>query len=330
MEQTSNLIFVLRPINRAAEIASASPHNRGFYVSPQHSELAVVASRGSTPATNIGDQEENVDESDRGAPRAKKPRITERTDSGPHLCFTFDQKLKNEDQGFVFGSNPKTCDILLGDADNGVSGSHFRITFDEEARLVLIDSSSVGTAVNYEGQAREGIRNNPREHNRPRDSSNDFKWILFPFPVIKEKHILLYEPKHSGRDQEVILEFSVEIIDPKDCGREYGKQRKALVDKIRNAIPFSLNIDSKNTTAGQTGSHSPKQRPIYVDIGYIGEGQSSMVFHTVDVSTGLSYAAKNLLRKGREFRDRWNTEVQILRRIQHVTIILLSWEIIRR
>ena len=96
MEQDSNLIFVLRPINDAARKASEDSHNKEYYVCREPSKVTVAASRDSTPATNIGDEEEDVDLQD---PPAKRPRLDEknigdREDLDAQLRFMFDRKLK--------------------------------------------------------------------------------------------------------------------------------------------------------------------------------------------------------------------------------------------
>ena len=125
MEQDSNLIFVLKPINDAAKAASKDSHNKEYYAYRESPKVIIDTSRDSTPATNIGDEEEDVDLRDRAPKRRRvdEEKVDKKEDLDAQLRFTFDRKLKNVDQGFVFGSNPKTCDILLGKIDDGVSGS---------------------------------------------------------------------------------------------------------------------------------------------------------------------------------------------------------------
>ena len=314
MSEDSNLIFILRAISPYAMMAFKDSHNERYYVPQSPFEIVATASRGSTPATNTGD-EDNTE----GKGVSK--------DFSDLLRFTFSQKPRNVERGFVFGSNPKSCDIVIGSSKGGISGSHFRITFDDQDRLVLIDSSTHGTAVSYNGQARKDKRKSPpnRTCNKSQDKSNDFTWILFP--EVKNKRVIIGENIESFPNAPVI-EFSMEIAEPKTeyCIKRHGELKNAFLDEMRTKIPFGLNIDSHLTTAGQTGSHSPKlgakQRPIWIDGEEIGSGEFGTVYQAFDVSTGEVYAAKTFLRKGNGFRERWNKETAILRGMSHVRVYL--------
>ncbi|CAN8096757.1 unnamed protein product [Discula destructiva] len=61
------------------------------------------------------------------------------------------------DRGFVFGHDSGVCDCVLP-AFYGVEGAHFAITYDGFHRLVLEDSSTAGTSVEYDGEAGERRR----------------------------------------------------------------------------------------------------------------------------------------------------------------------------
>ncbi len=71
-------------------------------------------------------------------------------------------------RGYLFGTDPQACDILLGyRGGKGISGRHFCITFDDQGRVVLRDSSIWGTAVSYDVQAKDEVRHH-------------FSWLLAP------------------------------------------------------------------------------------------------------------------------------------------------------
>ncbi|KAF2175816.1 hypothetical protein K469DRAFT_756005 [Zopfia rhizophila CBS 207.26] len=125
-----------------------------------------------------------------------------------------------------------------GSSDDGISGSHFRITFDGQARLVLIDSSTNGTAVSYDGQVRKDKRKNPqdRKRNPPRDKLNDFTWILFP--DIEDKRVVIGEGIKDFPDAPVI-EFSVEVAEPKT---ESCKQRYTDLKTVCRAVDASTGV----------------------------------------------------------------------------------------
>ena len=290
----------MRPISDHARDVVSDRRNELYYVRPP--SLTAATSRESSVATNIGEEDCEGD--------------GDGEDFRQRLCFTFDKKPKNIQDGWVFGSNPNICDVVIGKSRGGTSSSHFRITFDDEGRLVLIDSSTHGTAVSYDGKARDEKRKNPPDQKRrtQRDKSNDFTWILLPRMETRviTGHNIDTLPKAP------VIEFSVEVADPEFCNREL---RNAYLNEMRT-VPFGLNIYSHPTTAGQTESHTPiqhpKQRSIWIELEQIGEGAFGNVHRTIDVSTGVIYAAKKFLRNDKGHRERWDREVELLRSISHV------------
>jgi hypothetical protein len=273
-------------------------------------EIANATSQQSSVATNIGDEDSERD-GDAPETQNREEKDDHCEDFRPHLRFTFNQKPKNIQDRYVFGSNPKTCDVILGSSNNSISGSHFRITFDDKKRLVLTDSSALRTTVSYSGRARDKIRKNPQDQkqNRERDKLNDFKWILFP--RIKKSVIVrgVKVPSNPNNDDPKI-EFLVEVVDTgaESCLEQYIDLRDAYLNEIQTAILFSLNIDSHLTTAGQTELHSlkqsAKQRPIWINQKEIGSGEFRTVCQAVNVSTGKTYAAKTFMRRGADFQKR--------------------------
>ncbi len=57
-----------------------------------------------------------------------------RDDSRSHFCLDLHNHPKVLHTGFVFGSDPESCDLLLDNPDKaaGVSGVHFRLQLDTE------------------------------------------------------------------------------------------------------------------------------------------------------------------------------------------------------
>jgi hypothetical protein len=311
------IVFTLGAIDSNTREWFLCSHNERYYV-PPHLEALSTTSRASTPATNIGCEDDDA---------LRAWSAGEGSDAhGEQLQFTFDKPPKNPQLGWVFGSDRKTCDILIGSKQGGVSGSHFRITFDANGRLVLIDMSTLGTAVSYGPQARKEKRKNPqkRKPSRQRDRSNDFTWILFP--EVYDKRIVIGEGIPS-LPKATIIAISVENMEPRteSHNAKYETLKTAYLDQVHRMIPFGLNIDSHISTAGQTELPSPtrqRQRPIWIDGEDIGNGQFGAVYKVQNVSTGAVYAAKSLFRTGKSYEARWDREVAILRSISHVRIIL--------
>lgn len=58
-----------------------------------------------------------------------------------HLALSLGPGPKDVSKGFVFGSDPETCDVLLaGDKHSGISGNHFSINVDWQTGNPLITS----------------------------------------------------------------------------------------------------------------------------------------------------------------------------------------------
>lgn len=67
------------------------------------------------------------------------------------LDLSFD-KMPKGSRGFVIGTDPRTCDIVLPRV-RGISRRHCYLTFDADKRLILRDTSKHGTAVWYDGHS---------------------------------------------------------------------------------------------------------------------------------------------------------------------------------
>ena len=264
-----NLIFTLKAATIRAETILAQQHNSNRYVPPpDYCGVEDICSRETTPATNLANEEE--------------------ADYCSQLRFTFELLPKDIQRGFVFGSNPTSCDVLLGRAGGHVSRQHFCITFDDQERVVLKDTSLTGTTVSYGGQA----ATQPRNH---------FTWILLPGYDIQVK---ISES----------LEFSIELAEHDASKHEYSQHVHSYLEASRNAIvPLDLlDIHSLQSTAAPTESVSPRRRPIYIMGKELGRGDFGRVYWANNVSTGDIYAAKIFQ------ENRWRREVEIMRGLSHV------------
>ena len=231
-----------------------------------------------------------ADFNSREATPTEPANIVNRSGSCSRLQLTFDLKPKDIQQGFVFGSDPKACDVLLGDRRGGISGRHFSILFDNQKRILLRDTSSLGTVVSYNGQCTTQKRSN-------------FTWILF-----------------QGIDIEVEvaekLRFAIMLATHPNRETVYQERIDRYLDESRNALgPINmLSINSQETTAAPTRPFSPRTLPIYYEDELLGVGTFGNVYKALNVSTGLVYAAKEF------FRGPWTNEVKILESLAHVSI----------
>ena len=264
-EKDSRLIVTLEAYGTTAERAWNRPQNRDRCL-PASEFVVDISSRESTPA---------IDQ------------------PGSQIQLTFDDKPKNLDKGFVFGSDPQICDVFLGERGAGFSGQQFYITFNERGEVVFKNIARKKAQVDYNGE-------DPSRRNQ-------FTWILFgTYQNIK---ITL------GKDD---LIFKVKWPKHGTYRAEYEAQRDAYFEERRNAFPpFSqLDMESQQTTAVLTAQHSPRQEPIYLLEEELGRGGFGTVHKAVDVSTGDVHAAKKF------HHGDWKKEVDILMSLSHVIVII--------
>lgn len=221
--------------------------------------------------------------------RGTTPAVTEQDETpASRIHLTFTKKPKSLEKGFVFGSDPKTCDVLLGAWAAGFTREHFRITFNTRGDIILEDISQGVTSVSYNGEKPSG--------------RNQFTWILFE--RYKNIRVTLNEEKKNK------LVFKVEQPENREfCEVEYKAHRDAYLEERRNATPSlsRLGIESKESVV------SPKQ-PIHLQEEELGRGSFGTVHKVVNVSTGDVYAGKTF------HGGNWKEEVEILRKISHVSV----------
>ena len=234
---------------------------------------------------------------------SREPTPAEQSQGYSKVYLDFDNKPKDLEKGFVFGSDPQKCDVLLGGWPL-FSREHFRITFNARGDVILEDTSRVKTCVEYEGEKPSG--------------RNYFTWILFPSYDDIELTLNKVEDDNKLRHTNELV-FNVEWLkNRKSCPAEYEAYRDAYLEARRNALPplSQLGVEGQQTTAVLTAQNSPRQQPIYLTGEELGRGSFGTVYKAVDVSTGYEYAAK-LFRGGN-----WKKEVEILKGLSHVSVII--------
>ena len=216
------------------------------------------------------------------------------------IQLTFDDKPKDLQKGFVFGSDSQICDVFLSEQGAGFSGQQFYITFNERGEVIFKNTSRKKAQVDYNGE-------DPSRRNQ-------FTWILFD--TYQNIKITL------GKDD---LIFKIKWPKHGTYRAEYKVHRSAYFKERRSALPSlsQLGMESQQTTAVPTAQNSPGQEPpgqeppgqepIYLLEEELGRGSFSTVHKAVDVSTGDVYTAK------RFYHGDWKKEVDILISLSHVS-----------
>lgn len=208
------------------------------------------------------------------------------------LRLNLDDRLKDIRSGWVFGSDPELCDVLVSSKgkQHGISRRHFCITFDGQRRLVLNDISTYGSRVSYTGQGRN-------------ESRRGFTWILLSGWKIQVQ-------LHPDR-----FIFNLELATHQLSKDEFESRVDSFLEARNAAAPplDLLRIRSQTSTAPPTQPMSPRSRPIYIFARKLGEGAFGSVHEVIDVSTGETYAAKQFAQS-----TGFEVEVGILKRISHV------------
>ena len=265
-EDDPGLIVTLEAYGTTAERAWNRPQNQDR-CKPAFESVEDISSRESTPA---------VDQ------------------RGSRIRLTFDDKPKNLEKGFVFGSDPQICDIFLGERGAGFSSQQFCITFNERGEVIFQNTSRKEAHVNYYGE-------------KPSFRKKGFPWILFEeYENIK---ITVGEEQRGEND----LIFKVKRPErTESCKVEYKAHRDAYLEERQNALPplSQLGMESQQTTAVLTPLG---QQPIYLPKEELGRGAFGTVHKVVNVSTGVEYAGKKF------HGGKWKDEVKILKSVLHVS-----------
>jgi len=259
-------------------LEAVGPTAEGAWNQPQNQDRCPPASESDDGVRNISSREAT-------------PAIERH---GSRLQLNFDNKPKNLEKGFVFGSDPQVCDVFLGERGAGFSRQHFRITFNERRQVIFENTSRTEARVSYDGEILP--------------DRNHFTWILF-------SHYQNIEVK-MGKEH---LIFKVKWpANREDYKAEYDAHCDAYLEDCRNALPAlsQLGVESQQTTALLTAQRSPRQQPIYLPEEELGRGSFGTVHKVVDVSTGYEYAGK-IFHGGK-----WKKEVEILKSLSHVSLTI--------
>lgn len=198
----SNTIFIVKPLNPDAVTSLKSIHNTKAF--DFHDGLEGLGPR-------VGHQSHLGRQCTSSLPTA----------SGTELHVHFNSGPRNASRGFVFGSDKSFCDVHLPNPSVdgpwlGISGQHFRIGFDLDARSLEVHNESP-----------EGTRVlTPSHASRPKVLGQLGKHVI---------NALEYTEIEAGR-----LKFEIVIPLRRGCYRQYEENWNTFRDKCRMTVQVPL------------------------------------------------------------------------------------------
>lgn len=279
MEHT-NCVLILEAADVHAVRALRLPHNRNRYLPPNDQVNTVFSSE--TASASV------------------PPNRQRASEEGRHqLRLSSDKPPKDGPRGWVFGSDPLTCDVLLVDGNgqlDEIGDQHFAISFDLQGRVILNSVSDYGTIVAYEG----GGVGLGRGHT----------WVL-----VVDLKITTCVTKSA---------LAFKVIWSQHRTREAGFRAppSTYLEGCGDAIvpPTGCETGSQGSVAVPERPGSSEQGPVYFLGRMLGTGGFGAVFEARNGSTGEVCAAKKFP-KAENFRYE---EIELLKSASHVGRILAS------
>jgi len=274
-----DIIVTLSALNECAGEMFRQPHNQDRYIAPCPLRIPILRDSSSreTSLSSEGDQ-------------SRSSRIQ----------LTFKQGPRNIVRGYTFGRDPRICDVYL--PKSSISNIHFAITFNDDGQLSLVDTSSQGTWVSYNGQRSL----HPRHY---------FTWLL-PSNDRIEVDIGINDP----------IRFALLVPIRESRSTDYGSSLTKYLGNRTSADPSltHLNLSSQETTRRPSRAPSPRRRPWYYQGRELGRGTYGKVYTARDVTTCTWYAAKEFFGAG------WQREVRIMKGLSHVSSLCIAINLAQR
>ena len=151
LQDETDILCILHPAStsalKAVELVSES--------SPQHIHMKHDKEGIFESAYIVGSKNKSQDsESDHSLPSSPKTRAIP-----PDIALRMSSVVKDRRMGFVFGRNPKKCDLLIAKDSMRLSSTHFRIYMNHNSVLMIEDLSTNGTMI--DGRLLRGLKSGP-------------------------------------------------------------------------------------------------------------------------------------------------------------------------
>lgn len=162
------------------------------------------------------------------------------------IALRLSAKLKNPLHGFIFGRDKRRCDLVIGETEivRRISNVHFRIYFDENGTLMLLDQSTNGTLI--EGRLLCGNAKSPLKAKGYPDKHTLENGSVISFPSYSSDEELKFIVRIPQRDEKYEDLYRQNLAD-------YLDQRYALRQQEVEAKAAAL-AAGKTTRAGEAVS----------------------------------------------------------------------------
>lgn len=227
------------------------------------------------------------------------PELEKRT---REIALRMDSTVKLPREGFRFGRNPQSCDILLTEnpRDKLVSNVHFKIYVHEQGSLMIQDCSTNGTIVDEEILKSKDRGGRPLAKPGKRVLRNGAIITVLVGPDRQEIKLMVRIPNRT--DYEGIYE---------------EKLRRYLA--IRGLTPNFSSVRESSFGNHWSGG------PAYNFTGLLGKGAFATVYRVQTKSEGTIYAAKEIDKrrfiKNGVLDIKFDNELQIMRKLKHPNIV---------
>lgn len=361
-EDESDVICILLPTSRPAHDAVKLTAEAAPQHIKQNHEMSQVEDHGndaiSEDSKTRDDRSQDSDiENEQVLTSGRGRDASDGVGTARDIALRFSSKVHSLCLGFVFGRNPKSCDLLLCDNDNKqVSNKHFRIYINSHGVLMLEDTSTNGTMV--DGTLLQGAKAKATDRDpQPRRTLVDGGMIQLPTITRTNGESVRFHVKMPSRNN-YLAKYQQNLATYLACIEQAERQAKATADSAVQGLPMVLPhvsqsslssflqylLTSQQTVKVMQQGFQPETTPNgsilaaatgqhhhgmhwnggdkYNVISYIGKGAFAMVYKLSSKRDGEVFAVKEIDKtkiKDRADAIKARKELDVIKSLRHVS-----------